>query len=80
MQAVNQLTFVIRLDRVNKVEASGGCRGCNRRLDLGKGGGAVGLWLALTEQVQVRATQHEESIASGMCADSCAHCRKFNAL
>ena len=80
MESVDQLTFVIRLHRINKVQTSGCCRGCHRSLDLGEGGGAVGLWFALTEQVEVGAAQHEESIASGMGAGSCAHRGEFDAL
>ncbi len=80
MEPVDQLALVIRLHRINKVQTSGCCRGCHRSLDLGEGGGAVGLWFALTEQVEVGAAQHQEAITSGMGAGSCAHRREFNTV
>jgi hypothetical protein len=80
MESVDQLTLVIRLHRVNKVQAGSGSCCCNRGLDLGEGGGAVGPWLALTEQIQVGAAQQKEPIASGMGAGSCAQRREFNTL
>ena len=80
MESVDQLTLVIRLHRINEVQTSGCCRGCHRSLNLGEGGGAVGLWLALTEQVQVGAAQHEESITSGVGTGSRAHRGELDAL